>query len=377
MQFDLTGQNMDLKIHSAPVDTEPNLTVAGSYDLDARGFDVAIKTKASAPIAEALRLAPNAPLLSQFKQGNWRGSLRYTAPAEGAAHWGAQADVIDGSIDVPGVACPAMVSFSATLESDSRLALRNLRGSCGKLNFTGDYRYEAKAVRPHKLNIAAQQIDLAELERILRPTLARGGFLAKTFRLTKAPSPEWLTERKVEGTLRFAKVDAGPAKFEKLTARYQWDGPKAVIRDLKMKSAADALDVAGEIAIDLTNNQPRYLSIGTINNVPLSGGRVDFEGRIESEGLGLALIEKLQSQGEFTASGVRFNPETVFDEMSGTFKATYASGSPRVTLTDLNLTQGPDAYQGQGTTQPDGKLALELSGPRKQVRLLGSLLSKP
>jgi hypothetical protein len=105
----------------------------------------------------------------------------------------------------------------------------------------------------------------------------------------------------------------------------------------------------------------------------VAGGRVDLEGRVDTEGLGSVLLDKIQSQGEFSASTLRFNPEWMFDEMSGTFKATYAAGGARLTLTDVNITQGSDVYQGQGSTQADGSLALELSGPKKQLRLLGSL----
>jgi hypothetical protein len=374
LQFEVTGQKMDLRIHSAAVEAEPNLTVAGSYDIDARAFDVTIRTKAAAPISETMRLAPSAPVFSQFKQGAWRGFLRYSAPAEGPAQWSAQAEVLDGVLDVPGLASPVAVSFAGTLNGD-RLVLRGLRGSSGKVHFTGDYRYEAKAVRPHKLNLAADQLDLAEVERLFKPTLARGGFLAKTFRLTKAQVPDWLLGRRVEGVLRFGKVDAGSTgfKLEAVSARYQWDGAKGLLRELKAQAAADSLEIDGEIDVDLSNNQPRYVSTGRIGDVPVDGGRVDLEGRIETEGLGSVLLDKLRSQGEFTATDVRFTPDAVFDEIRGTYKATYENGAPRVTLADLNLTQAGDVYQGQGSTQPDGKLVLELTGPKKQLRLLGSL----
>jgi hypothetical protein len=375
LQFELTGNKMDLKIHSPIQAEEANLTVAGRYDIDARALDVLIKSRNASAISDTMRLMPNAPVLSGFKQGNWRGSLQYIAPADGEATWKGQAEVIDGVLEVPGLANPVSLTFAGVLDGD-RLALRTFRATCGKVVFSGDYRYEAKAVRPHKLNLAAEQIDLAEVERILRPTLARGGFFAKTFRLTKAPSPEWLTERKVEGSLRFGKVESGlrGPKLERVTAKYQWDGVKAIIKELKAKSG-DSMEIGGEIAVDLSNNQPRYRSTGSIDGVAVAGGRVDLEGRIETEGLGAALLDQLQSQGEFSASAVRFTPDWTFDEMSGTFKASYVNGTPRLALTDLNLTQGTDVYQGQGSTQPDGKLALELSGPKKQVKLLGSLLT--
>ena len=376
LQFEVSGQNIDLKIHSAAQTEESNLTVAGKFNLDTRDMDVFINAKVAAPIADAMRLAPDAPLISKFKQGNWRGSLHYSAPAEGGSRWNAQAEILDGVLDVPGLANPVTTTFTALLVGD-KLTLRTLRGSCGKVNFTGDYRYDAKAARPHRLNLVADHIDLAEVERILRPTLARGGFLAKTFRVVKAPAPDWLLDRKVEGSLRFAKLNAGSTRLEKVSAKYQWDGLKGALKDVKGKATGDSMQIEGEIAVDLTNNQPHYQAKGSITDAPMAGGRIDFDGKLDTEGLGAALLDKIQSQGEFNAATVRFNPEWMFDEMNGTYKVSYAKGIPVVTLTDVNFVQGADVYQGQGATQPDGKLALELTGPKKQVRLLGSLLSKP
>jgi hypothetical protein len=341
-------------------------------------------------VVDTLKLIPDSPLLRNVSQGSWRGKLRYTASFQGAdapePAWSGRVEVLNGRVTVEGLASPVDVTFTASQdETGKRMVVKPLKGSCGKLQFTGDYRYEQGAARPHKLNLVAEKVNLGELEQTLRPVLARGGFLSKTLRIGKAPVPAWLAARHVEGTVKFQSVSAGAAKFEKFHAKYQWDGVKAVLQEASIAAAGGEEDAAvfaaaeGDIQIDLSGNQPRYQAKGALRGVPLAASRFDLEGTFETSGLGEeTLLALLQSKGEFhSASGagkVRFTPEWTFDEASGNYTAAATQNGPaKLTVTDLNLTQGSDAYQGQGSTQADGKLALEINGPKKQARLVGSL----
>ncbi len=378
-QFEAAGKDAALKIHSAPAEENAaKILIDGKYDLDARTFGVRMQTRSGSlmSIADTVKLVPDTPLLSRFRQGHWRGSLRYASDATAPA-WSGQVEVLDGVVEVEGFASPVTLSFVAGLDA-GRLTVKTLRGVCGKLAFTGDYRYEPGSVaHPHRLNLAAADLDLGELERILRPTLARGGFLSKTLRIGKAPVPEWLAARKVEGTIRFAKVTAGAGlpKLEKMTGKYQWDGVKAILKDLTAVGAdGGATEIDSEVAIDLSGNLPRYKVKGAVSGVQLAGGSFQFEGAFDTEGLGPSLLAKLSSKGEFHAEKVRINPEWMFDEASGNYTASVSgSGQPKITITEMNLTQGAEAYQGQASTQADGRLALDLTGPRKQLKLIGSL----
>jgi hypothetical protein len=371
--FAVAGHNIDLKVHS--VETEDaeksKLFVDGRYDLDARTLAIRLQTRAGStmPVGETVKLIPESTLLSQFRQGNWKGQIRYDSAREDSP-WSGQVDISDGVVDVDGLGSPVTVSFSSTFDR-GRVAVKSLKGVCGKLHFTGDYRYDAPGL-PHKLNVSAETLDLAELERVLRPSLARGGFFTKTLRIGSAPVPEWLSKRKVEGTIRLAKVVApGLPKVEKVTAQYRWNGVKGKLENLRAVAGEDSgISVDGEITVDLAGNQPRYRSTGSI-----STPAIQVEGSFDTEGMGAALLSKLVSKGEFRAEKVRFNPEWTFDEVTGNYTASItAGGQPRFTLSGLNLTQGSDSFQGQGSTQADGKLALELSGPRRQVKVVGSLL---
>ncbi|BDC52691.1 hypothetical protein F183_A50060 [Bryobacterales bacterium F-183] len=369
-QFLVTGEHTSLRTHSAGLEGEA--AIDGKYDLDTRTLDVKIQTKSTPePLAGLAQMIPDAAFLKGFgEQGSWKGNVRYVAAADEDPQWAAQADVIDAHLDVPGMACPIVASFSATLAGE-RLVARNLRGSCGTaLRFTGDYRYEPKAIVPHRLNlVAANDWNLVELETALRPTLARGGFLSKTLRIGRAPVPEWLSDRKVEGTFRAPKLIAGTMLvYEKVAARFNWNGARGSLLDVTAKTVDGTAALNGEVQIDLAGFQPKYKAKGTIADAGIGGGQVDFNGTLESEGLGgTQLLAQAVAKGTFRGQAVRLNPEWAFDDLSGNFTASApasaaAQAMPKVTLTDVTLTQGGETYQGNGTTQADGKLVLELAG---------------
>jgi hypothetical protein len=46
---------------------------------------------------------------------------------------------------------------------------------------------------------------------------------------------------------------------------------------------------------------------------------------------------------------------------------------PRWTLSDLELVQAGETYSGEGKTQADGRLVLELASRGRQVRYTGTL----
>ncbi|MBS1831353.1 MAG: AsmA family protein [Acidobacteria bacterium] len=372
-QFLVTGANTSLRTHSPGLegDAEAAAAIDGKYDLETRTLDVKIQTspgKAPEPLAGLTQMIPSATFLQGLgKQGSWKGNVRYLAVADEDAEWFAQADVMDAHLDVPGMACPVVASFSVAL-SGGRLVARNLRGNCGTaLKFTGDYRYEPKATIPHRLNLAAaNDWNLTELESALRPTLARGGFLSKTLRLGRAPAPEWLTGRKVEGTFRAAKLQAGAMfALERVGAKYTWTGSRGVLTEVAARTADGGATVNGEIHVDLSGFQPKYNASGSIGDADVSGGQVDFNGALESEGLGgTQLLSHASAKGAFRGRAVRWNPEWLFEEMSGNFTLSVpasAAGGPKVTLTDVALSQGGETYQGGGATQADGKLVLEVA----------------
>lgn len=371
-QFLVTGQQTSLRAHSAGLEGEA--AIDGKYNLSTRTLDVKVQTppgKGAMPLSGVAQLIPDAAFLRAFgKQGSWKGQVRYLAAGDEEPQWSAQAEVTEAHLEVPGMTCPVVASFSATLTGE-RLVARNLRGSCGaRLQFSGDYRYEPKAIAPHRLNlVAANDWNLTELEGALQPTLARGGFLSKTLRLGRAPVPEWLSARRVEGTFRAGRLLAGTSfALENVTAKYSWTGARGVLQEVKARTAESGVSLSGEVQVDLAGFQPKYKASGSLEDVAMSGGQVDFNGALESEGLGGAqLLVHAVAKGTFRGQAVRLNPEWAFEEMSGNFTASAqanAAAPPKVALTEMSLTtQSGETYHGGGATQADGKLVLEVSGP--------------
>ena len=66
-------------------------------------------------------------------------------------------------------------------------------------------------------------------------------------------------------------------------------------------------------------------------------------------------------------------PDTAVREISGSYRIAPVSDSLGF-LSNLQVTQGADTLSGQGSSQPDGRIVLELTSGRRQVRLTGMLL---
>ena len=66
-----------------------------------------------------------------------------------------------------------------------------LRAAAGKVAFSGEYRYEPGLARPHRLRLRIEELDAADLEAELMPTLRRNpGLLARA--LGRQSLPGWL-----------------------------------------------------------------------------------------------------------------------------------------------------------------------------------------
>ena len=159
------------------------------------------------------------------------------------------------------------------------VVVSRLRARMGAIAFTGEYRWEPAAVRPHKFKIAIPKAEAAELERILAPTMVRErGFFARTLRLGPAPVPDWLKNRRADGTLSIDALTVGDSLVRVEGARVLWDGA-AGARLVRLDAHADQTAVNGELAVDLSGHAPHYRFDGKLGDVPYKGGKLDFEER--------------------------------------------------------------------------------------------------
>ena len=84
---------------------------------------------------------------------------------------------------------------------------------------------------------------------------------------------------------------------------------------------------------------------------------------IESENPAVVACEHELASGTFSGDDLTLSPDLELHSMTGNFDL--AAG--RLRLTGIQAVQGVESYTGQGTTQPDGKMLLELTSARHQV----------
>jgi hypothetical protein len=94
---------------------------------------------------------------------------------------------------------------------------------------------------------------------------------------------------------------------------------------------------------------------------------VDLSGKISAEGNGPALWASIKADGSLRARSIVFSPDAEFRRATGRFQMNMTAAGPRWKLSGLKLIQGNDNYSGEGATQADGRLVLDLSSGNRQV----------
>ena len=375
LQFEVQGKGVRLRLHTPVPETASKLDVEGHYDLESKTTALAV-TSRGMKIADTRKMFGALPLLEHFLDGVWRGTLKYVAPGDKEpAAWNGQIEVAQARVDVPGIEGPVTLSFPATIEG-SRAVVRTFKGTVGTIAVAGNYRYEPSALRPHRVNVVVPVASLAEIEKIFRPTLMRsGGLLARTLRFGRAPVPDWLRERRLEGTVSIGSMQAGEWTCKSAQARILWNGTTVTLAAITgtLEDAA----IAGEVVVDLTGPAPAYTATGTLGQLEYRGGQLGLKGKLTSQGAGDQVVSNARAEGTFEAKEIRFSPESLLDHATGTFELVFPGGVPKTKLTNVEVSQGSETYQGQGGTQTDGRVMLELSSGPKQLKVIGTLLAAP
>jgi len=361
--------------------------VEGNYGLGTSGFDLKITTR-DMDVADLHSLGlGDVPLLDQISQGSWRGWARYRKPPSAEGVWSGEYELRNARVAIDGLADSVRIQSASVIAYAERVSVTRLKARAGAIEFTGDYRWDPDAASPHQFHLQVETADFQELARLWKPTLARGeGFLARTLRFgATAPAPDWLTQRQAQGTLTIKALNAGDYTLSAAPARVLWDGLAMTISGvvarlednarLENGSQLEDATLAGDLNVDLAGPAPRYRFEGKLEDFAYKGGNLDFNGKIESAGLGLDLLLNAHAEGSLRGRGILFSPEVEFRSVTGRFEMKMAQGEPRWKLSDLDLIQGGETYSGEGTTQPDGRLVLELASRGRQVRYTGTIFA--
>ena len=346
-----------------------------NYGVGGAGLDLKITTR-DLDVADLHSLGlGEVPLLDQISQGSWRGWARYRKPPAAEGVWSGEYELRNARVAVDGLADFVRIQSASVSAYGPRVSVTRLKAKAGAVEFSGDYRWDPDAASPHQFHLQVETAELHELARLWKPTLARGeGFLARTLRFgASAPAPDWLAQRQAQGTLTIQALNAGDYTLSAETARVLWDGLAVTISGVEAK--LEDATLAGDLRVDLSGPAPRYRFEGKLEDFAYKGGNLDFSGKIESAGLGLDLLSNVHAEGSLRGRGILFSPEAEFRSVTGRFEMKMAQGEPRWKLSDLDLIQGAETYSGEGTTQPDGRLVLELASRGRQVRYTGTMFA--
>jgi hypothetical protein len=309
--------------------------------------------------------AGSLPMLEYFRQGSWRGSIAFTRAGNAVGEWHAELELQNTRLEVPGFAGPVSVSSGMLSIAGDTFALTRVRGRGGDIPFTAELR------SPGRLRIDIAEARPEALEAFFLPTLSRSqSLLSRTLRLGRLTIPEWLRSRRVDANVRINRLAISGDEWTVAKSRLIWDGAR--IRITGIDAHRENASAMGTIQIDVSGRAPVYTAQGRVENLPYKDGTLSMEGTSTAEGLGADVIATAKGEGTFSGEDISFATDSEFDTVGGDF--VLAPGS-RVKLTNLQISEGQDTYAGQGSTQADGRLLLELTGSRRQLRLIGTLFA--
>jgi hypothetical protein len=345
--------------------------VEADYALEPGSLDLSISTDAMQVASLRAQVALAAvPWLERVRSGEWSGQLRYHYSPGEKPGWSGRLALDDAEIPVASLASPLELdSVRAQIDGD-RVVLSQMVGRAGKLEFSGDYRYEPRSRVPHKLRIRAEAVDGADLEQELMPALRRtGGLIARA--LGRVPIPDWLKQDVIDGTFEIGEFNLAGERLENLRGRLAWD-----VTRIDLDSVQAQIDqglIAGKLAVNLSGSRPAYTLSGQVKGLNWQSGLVDGEVMAETSGIGAQLLTNLSSSGAFTATALDLGTLGPWRSVSGTYKLAWAQTAPRLQFSDLELQTEDETYTGSGATQDDGRLLILLTNGSKEMRMSGTL----
>jgi hypothetical protein len=370
----IEGDTLRLEPSTVTIGENESAGVSGGFD-PFSGLNLRIATLRLS-VADLRSFGLSAiPLLEQTPHGTLRGWTAYEWKPGGGGQWSGEYELQNARIAIDGLADPVRIQSAAVASTGPRVSVTRLRARVGAVAFTGDYRYEPAAARPHKFHIRIPRAEAAELERIFEPALVRErGFLARTLRLGAAPAPDWLKNRRADGTLSIgALVIDGDTEAHVEGARVLWDG--TFLRLVRLNATIDPAVFTGELALDLSGRAPHFRFEGKLEDVAYKGGSVDFEGSLDADGTGVDLLNSARAEGCLHARSIAFGPDADFRAAKGCFEMSVAPAGLRWKFPGIEVLQGSDAFYGTGTTQADGRLVLDLTNRSRQVRYTSAIVA--
>ena len=372
-QAHLVAGDGHVRLTPATVRTAGNdeARIEADYAWEPGTLDLSIATDAMKVESLRAQVALAAvPFLDRAQSGQWKGELRYRRAPGADPGWTGRLQLEDAEAPVAGLAHPLRIQTARAQIDGKRIVLDRIQAQVGDIEISGDYRYEPRATRPHRLRLRAGEVDAAELEDEMLPTLRRSGNLIARA-LGRVPVPEWLRDRAVDATLQIGGLTVAGTRLERVRARLLWDATRLQFEDVQ--ATLDRASVSGALSVNLRGQQPAYALAAKIRGIAWQAGKMDVEGTLTTSGVGARILANLASEGKFSGAGVELGLPQAWRAISGGYSLAWAGPIPRLRLTDLQLRGDDEAYAGRGATQEDGKLVVVLSNGSRELRMSGTL----
>jgi uncharacterized protein involved in outer membrane biogenesis len=359
----IAGDSIELAPAALVGEEGQGAQLEGAYNSATRTLDATIS-------GHGLRLLSRAaiPLVDRFQGGKWSAALRYRQTDVAPGLWTGSFDVRDTTTHVPGVAQPVRIATARIEINGDALNVRQMRAVAGNVELYGSYAYHPADPRPHRFDFTVPKAAMADVERLLAPSMRRDeGFFARTLRLRRAASPEWLENRKAEGQIRIGVLSAGDTVARGVRSRVVWDG--GVVQLTSLEGRVEDGSFKGSGIVDITKSEPQYKLLGRVQNVSWKSGKVDLEGELQTLGSGLELLLNLRGEGTFLAHGVVLSPDQTVRAATGAFGLSITPTGLQFKLSDVQASLGSERFTGDGITLADGRLQMELASANRTVRV--------
>ena len=344
--------------------------IEADWGLDDAALDLQISTDGMKVQSLRAQVAlANVAGLEQVTSGAWSGGLRFHRDTEGAG-WSGRIALIDAEIPLAGFAAPLRLDAAQVQIDGARLAVDRMHGRLGKLEFTGDYRYEPGMARPHRVHLRAGEWDAADLEAAFMPTLRRNtNLIARA--LGRPMMTDWLRDRNVEGTVQIGDLLLGGGHLEDVRARVLWDAGHVQLENLQ--ATVEQTSIGGKLSVNLRGSRPIYKLTAKMNGLDWQSGKLDADGTIETFGTGLQLLTNLTAEGGFTGGALDLGSFGTARGVMGAYTMSWSQAGPRLRLTNLSVRTEDEIYTGRGATQDDGRLLVLLTNGAREMRMTGTL----
>ena len=315
----------------------------------------------------SLQGVPPLTVLESCQGGNVRGTLRFERGRVGGTQestWSGRLQANQMTCAAEGAPEPLRIETAAMNWQGSTWSARRATGMWGPWKFNGDADFSPDAKRPWRFAISIEQASGASIQRFLQPALARRSLLERTLR-RQPPMPGWLRSRHAEGTVRIGELVLAQELLSNFTARLYWDG--TMIEMPEANAHWEDANVDGRLNVRLGGAAPEVRFLGRVDNYAWKSGTVDSELEIQTVGLGGPFPASLRANGHVSGRNVELAEEPVW-AFQACFDYDGARAAGRLKLACLEAQVGGEWLHGPRPVAVDGKLELELAGPRRTLR---------